>query len=116
MTEEKWEQLTEMTTKNFPGAKLSREDIVVETTEGDQKQEGSRDVLEFEHPDGKKYRVVRENRPVVLEKKQHFSHRAGDTARTEYKFSDTEFSHKLRVFKETGFEEWEEITLDKLGL
>ena len=37
-------------------------------------------------------------------------------AQTQYKFSETEFSHKLRVYKEEGFEEWDEITLDKLGL
>ena len=115
MNDDRWEQLVEMVQKNFRRAALRQEDLLVETGEGTSKQ-GTKDVLEFTHSDGKRYRLVRENRPVVLEKKQHFSHRMGDTARTEYKFSATEFSHKLKVYKETDFDEWEEITLDSLGL
>lgn len=115
MTDEKWEQLVDMTKKNFENVELFSEDLIVETGDGPQKQ-GTQDVLLFDHPSEDKYKLVRENRPVVLEKKEHYSHRAGDTARTEYKFSDTEFSHKLRVFKEVDFEEWEEVTLDRLGL
>ena len=65
---------------------------------------------------GDTYKLVRENRPVVLEKKGLYSHRAGQSAQTQYKFSETEFSHKLKVYKEMGFEDWEEVTLDKLGL
>ncbi|MBI3232223.1 MAG: hypothetical protein HYZ51_04055 [Candidatus Doudnabacteria bacterium] len=115
MHNDRWQQLTEIARKNFKRANLHTEDLIMETQDGPIKQ-GTKDILEFDHPDGKKYRLVRENRPVVLEKKQYFSHRMGDTARTEYKHSETEFSHKLRVYKETGFDEWEEITLDRLGL
>jgi hypothetical protein len=71
--------------------------------------------LIFENGQGK-FKVVRENRPLILEKKMHYSHRPGDTARTEYKLSETEVTHKLRVYKEVDFDEWEEVTLDKLGL
>ena len=115
MTDDKWQELVELAQKNFKGAKLSQEDLIMETPEGPQKQ-GTQDVLVFEHPDGDRYKLVRENRPVVLEKKEMFSHRAGQSAQTQYKFSQTEFSHKLRVFKEVDFDEWEEITLDSLGL
>ena len=45
-----------------------------------------------------------------------YSHRQGDTAHSEYKLSETEFSHRIRVYKEEGFDDWEEVTLDKLGL
>ncbi len=115
MTDEKWEQLVEMIQKNFIGVKVSVEDIIVETEDGTQNR-GNKNIVEFNHPDGLKYRVVRENRPMVLEKKEHFSHRMGDTARVEYKHSQIEFTHKLKVYKETNFDEWEEITLDRLGL
>lgn len=115
MIEEKWQQLVEVAQKNFKNVQVLLEDLVIETSDGPQKR-GTQDVLIFDHPAGGRYKLVRENHPVVLEKKEHFSHRAGDTARTEYKFSDKEFSHKLRVYKETGFEEWEEVTLDNLGL
>ena len=115
MQDDRWQQLTEMARKNFKNVNLHSEDLIMETQDGPIKQ-GTKDILEFDHADGDRYRLVRENRPVVLEKKEHFTHRMGATARTEYKHSDTEFSHKLRVFKETGFDEWDEITLDSLGL
>lgn len=86
----------------------------METEDGPVKQ-GNQNLLEFEHPAGGRYRLVRENKPVVLEKKELYSHRAGQSAQTQYKFSETEFSHRLRVFKEVDYE-WEEVTLDKLGL
>ena len=112
MDNEKWQQIVDMAKANFDDVELSTEDITVETQDGPVKQ-GTVDVLIFENDSGR-FKLVRENRPVVLEKKEHFSHRMGDTARTEYKFSETEYSHKLRVYKETGYEEWEEITLERL--
>ena len=115
MNDEKWEALVEMAKKNFLEVVLKNEDLIKNTPEGE-KVEGTQDILEFEHSGGERYRLVRENRPAVLDKKQFFSHRMGDTARTEYKFSDTEFSHKLKVYKEVDMDEWEEITLDSLGL
>jgi hypothetical protein len=115
MTDDKWQQLVEMANKNFKGVSLTEEDLILETSDGPQKQ-GTQNILIFEHPSGDRYKLVRENRPVVLEKKEMYSHRAGQSAQTKYKFSETEFAHKLKVFKETGFDEWEEITLDKLGL
>ncbi len=73
------------------------------------------DILIFDRA-GDTYKLVRENRPVVLEKKMLHSKRAGDTAQIEYKFSDTEFSHKLHVYKETDSGDWDEISTESLGL
>lgn len=115
MQDDKWQELVETAQKHFQNAQLSKEDLIMETQDGPVNQ-GTQDILVFTHPSGDKYKLVRENRPVVLEKKELFSHRAGQSAQTQYKFSQTEFSHKLRVFKEADFDEWEEITLDSLGL
>ena len=115
MQDDKWQNLIDIARKNFKNVSLTKEDLIMETQDGPIKQ-GTQDVLVFTHPSGDKYRLVRENRPVVLGKKEMYSHRAGQSAQTQYKFSETEFSHKLRVYKEEGFDEWEEITLDKLGL
>jgi len=115
MQDERWQQLIEMARTHFKNVQLSKEDIIAETEDGPQKR-GTQDVLQFEHLSGDKYKLVRENKPVVLEKKELYSHRAGQSAQTQYKFSETEFSHKLRVYKEVGFDEWDEITLERLGL
>ena len=114
MQDEKWEELVEAAKKHFKNVSLATEDLIMDTQDGPVKQ-GTQDILIFENPGGK-FKVVRENRPVVLEKKELYSHRAGQSAQTQYKFSQTEFSHKLRVYKEADFEEWDEVTLDKLGL
>jgi hypothetical protein len=114
MTDEKWEELVDIAQKNFKFVKLRTEDLIMDTPEGPQRQ-GTQDILEFENPSGR-FQVVRENKPVVLEKKMTYSHRMGDTAHTEYKLSETQLSHKIRVYKEEGFDDWEEITLDKMGL
>lgn len=115
MQDDKWQDLTEAAKKHFKNVFLRLEDLIVDTSDGPVKQ-GTQDVLEFDHSDGKRYRLVRENKPVVLEKKELYSHRAGQSAQTQYKFSETELSHKLKVYKEVDFDEWEEVTLDKLGL
>src|SRR6185295_14891224 len=113
MQDEKWQQLVEAAQKHFKNVSLTLEDLIMDTQDGPIKS-GTQDVLIFENPSGR-YRLIRENKPVVLEKKELYSHRAGQSAQTQYKFSETEFSHKLRVYKEVDFE-WEEVTLDKLGL
>jgi hypothetical protein len=115
MTDEKWRDLTETAEKHFKNAKLSAEDLIMDTQDGPVKQ-GTQDVLVFDLPQGGRYKLVRENRPVVLEKKELYSHRGGSAAQTQYKFSQTEFSHRLRVYKEVDFDDWEEVTLDSLGL
>ena len=113
MQDDRWQQLVEMAQEHFKNVKLVSEEIILQTEDGPQ-QRGSKDILTFENASGR-FKLERENKPVVLGKTEHFSHRMGDTARTEYKFSETELSHKLRVYKEVDFEDWEEVTLDKLG-
>ena len=114
MVNEKWEELVEAAKKHFKNVSLTQEDLIMDTQDGPVKQ-GTQDILIFENAAGK-FKLSRENKPVVLEKKELYSHRAGQSAQTQYKFSETEFSHKLRVYKEVDYDEWEEVTLDKLGL
>lgn len=112
MQNEQWEQLLENLTAKFPKAQVLEETI-------DDGFTGSRgvhaDVVIFDAPHGR-FKLVRETRPLVLEKKELYSHRPGDTARTEYKVSDSEFTHKLRLYKESDDLEWDEVALDQLGL
>lgn len=115
MTDDKWQQLVETAKKNFMRVDLTAEDLIVDTAEGPEKR-GTQDVLMFTVPNVGRYKLVRENKPIVLEKKELYSHRGGSAAQTQYKFSQTEFSHRLRVYKEIDFDDWEEVTLDTLGL
>ena len=114
MNDDRWQQIVEMAQKNYEDVELYTEPLIVDTPDGEEEQ-GTEDILEFDNAGGR-FRLVRQNKPAVLEKKQHYSHRQGDTARTEYVLSDTEMSHKLFVYKENMYGDWEEISLDKMGL
>lgn len=114
MTDERWQQFIEMAKDQFEGVEVTTEELTVQSIDGPEVR-GSVDILVFERG-GDTYRLERENRPVVLEKIEHHAKRPTDTARIEYKFSPTEFSHKLRVYKETDSGDWDEISSDSLGL
>jgi hypothetical protein len=108
MQNEQWEGLKEEISRKFKILEEKQEDLLMETNDGLVKQ-GIAEILVLETPLGR-VKLVRENRPVVLDKKFIYSHRAGQSARTEYTFSDTEFSHKLRAYKwNEDDDEWKEI-------
>ena len=70
---------------------------------------GKVEVLIFFTPIGK-VKLTRESKPVVLDKKEFYSHQQGKAARIEYKFSDTEFSHKIKAYKwDDDNDNWKEI-------
>jgi hypothetical protein len=114
MTDERWEEFVESAKQRFEDVDVKNEPW--EESFGGQATSGTNNAVEFTMPGtGDRYKVVRENKPVVLDKKQHYSHRQGDTARTEYVLSDTELSHKIRVYKE-DYGDWDEVRADSLGL
>lgn len=115
MTDERWEQFVDDSQNKFEDVGISAE--AWEEDRNGEITSGVNNVVEFSLPGtGDRYKVVRENRPVVLDKKQHFSHRQGDTARTEYVLSETEQSHKIKVYKEDDYGDWAEVRAESLGL
>lgn len=115
MTDERWEEFTETAQDRFENVGITLEKL--EDDKGFPVENGTKNVVELTMPStGDRYQVVRENKPAVIDKKQHYSHRQGDTARTEYILSDTEFSHKVRVYKENDYGDWEEVRAESLGL
>jgi hypothetical protein len=58
--------------------------------------------------------LQRTSKPVVLERKIHFSKRAGDVADEEFVYSETEKSHRVQLFEWTG-EEWEEVDFRQIA-
>jgi hypothetical protein len=105
MQDDKWEQLVESIQSKFTVIEHRTEDIEEEA------YTVTEDILVFEGDQGR-FRIVRETKPLLLDKKQHYTHRPGDTARTEYVFSETEVSQRVRVYRENNFGDWEEISSD----
>ncbi len=105
---DKWEQLKEELKRKFKIEDEHVENLTVPTSEGEVVA-GKAEVIIFETPMGK-IKLAYESKPVVLGKKEIYSHQQGKSARTEYQFSETEFSHKLKAYKwDDDTEEWKEI-------
>ncbi len=115
MTNDRWEEFLETAQEKFTDVGITIEQW--EEDYGGKNISGANNVVEFSLPaTGDRYKVIRENRPVILEKKNHYSHRAGDTARVEYVLSETELTHKIKVYKENDYGEWDEVRAESLGL
>jgi hypothetical protein len=109
-----WEQIKENVKSKFEVEDEGTEDLQMETQDGLIKQ-GKSEFLVAHTPLGK-IKLAFETRPLVLDKKEHYSHRAGQAARTEYVFSDTEKTHKLKAYKWNDLEErWDEIDASKFS-
>lgn len=108
MQDDKWEALKEELKRKFKVQDEHFEDLIMQTADGPVVG-GKVEVIIFESPIGK-IKLTRESKPVVLDKKMIYSHQQGKSARTEYTFSDTEFSHKIKAYKwNDDNDEWKEI-------
>lgn len=114
MTDDRWQALVDQAQKNFENVSYETEDLLVETEDGLVKQ-GTKDVLEFQNDIGQ-FRIIREIKPKVLEKKMHYSHQQGKGAQAEYVFSDTETVKQVRFFMLDDLDEWKEIDSSYLGV
>ncbi len=101
MTDEKWETLVEQIQRKF-GIEARTQNEPVEDA-------GVREIVVFKTPAGK-MKLERISRPIVIDKKIHYSKRAGSGRTVEYTYSPTEKSHRERLYRWTG-SEWEELDL-----
>ncbi len=114
MQDEKWEPLKEELKRKFKVESEHFEDLITQTADGPVVS-GKAEVIVFESPIGK-IKLVRESKPVVLDKKEFYSHQQGKAARTEYTFSETEFSHKLKAYKWDDYnDDWKEMDAGAFG-
>src|SRR6266566_3949454 len=114
MQDDKWEALKEELKRKFKVEDEHFEDLMVQTADGPVVS-GKAEVIIFETPMGK-VKLARESKPVVLGKKEFYSHQQGKAARVEYEFSDTEFSHKIKAYKwDDDNDEWKEIDAAAFG-
>lgn len=114
MTDDKWDLLIEQAKVNFDDVSVYTEDLIVETEDGPIRH-GTQDVLEFSTDHGV-FRVIRENKSRMLEKKTHHFNRQSDTSESEYTFSDSEFTHKIRIFALDEDDEFKELESSDLNI
>ena len=108
MSPEKWEEIKMMATKQFEVEDEGVEDLLVETADGPVKQ-GTAEFVIFKSPMGRT-KLQFQTKAKLEGKEYHFSHRAGTSARVEYKFSEDEVVHTFKVYKYDDLDdEWSEI-------
>lgn len=67
-------------------------------------------------PQGK-MKLARTTRPLVVDKKMHFSNRAGGGTHVEYVYSKTESTSRVRLFRwNEGTTDWEEVDAGDFGV
>ncbi|MBD3247966.1 hypothetical protein GF382_01590 [Candidatus Falkowbacteria bacterium] len=102
MTSEKWKQILGNILDNFEVEEHEEEHI-------DEMGGIDLEYVIFKSPLGR-VKLEYEEKPVVLDKKTTYSHRAGSETSVEYVYSETEKSQRMKAYKwdEAG-DEWEEM-------
>jgi len=90
VNDERWYEMTERIRDTF---KVTR-DVEHPLAPGP----GRIEEIEFEGPGGR-MRLERVSRPVVLERRSHYSKRASAGASEEFVYSDTEMSHRVTFYR-----------------
>lgn len=97
MTEEKWSEIQDMIKEKF----VILEEITepIELLVGPEKLQkiGDKEIIIFTGPMGKT-KIEYIVKPVVLDKKEHYSKRMGTNAATEFILSDTEFVRRIEGY------------------
>jgi hypothetical protein len=105
---DRWIQLKESLKGRFEIEEEGTEDLMMNTSDGPMKH-GTVEFLVMQTPVGR-VKLACEIKPLVLDKKYVSSHRAGQNARTEYEFSESEKTYKLKAYKWNDIDEsWDEI-------
>ncbi len=91
MTDEKWEAMVRQILRKFNVSEHTR-------GEPEPRDQAVREVLLFEGPTGP-MKLERVTRPLVLEKKPIYSHRAGSGMNYEFIYHPTEKTHRETLFR-----------------
>ena len=106
MHDERWEELVnqiELKLKIYEKKSVTAPDGKTKT-----------ETIIFLGPEGK-MKLERISKPLVVDKKMHYSKRIGSAPSVEYVYSPTERVQRVQLFKWSEKEkDWEEVRLDRL--
>lgn len=108
MNDQRWEEVLRRLDKLFG-------DLEFDETE-DEESHAVTESVAWESPQGR-MRLTRTTRPLVVDKKMHYSNRVGGGTHVEYVYSKTETSSRVRLFRwVSARNDWEEIDAAELGV
>jgi hypothetical protein len=114
MTQERWDNLTEMIEAKFGIDERHTEELDLGEDAAKKPIKGEKEVIEFQGPMGK-MKLERITKPLVLDKKTRYTRRIGSQTKVDYVYSETEKTHRLKVYRFIN-EEWEEVKADTFGI
>ena len=107
MNDQRWEEVLKRLDRQFGGLEFDE-------TEEEETQTVTESVA-WQSPQGR-MKLTRTTRPLVVDKKMHYSHRIGGGTSVEYVYSKTESTSRIRLFKwSESLNDWEEIDAGALG-
>jgi hypothetical protein len=107
MNDQRWEEVLKRLDRQFGGLEFDE-------TEEEETRTVTESVV-WTSPQGR-MKLTRTTRPLVVDKKLHYSHRIGGGSNVEYVYSKTESTSRIRLFRWSGTtSDWEEIDASALG-
>jgi hypothetical protein len=107
MIKEKWENTKSMIKDKFQILEEKIEPMEFKTGLDTSQKIGDKEVIIFLSPIGK-VKLEYITKPVIIEKKEHYSKRMGTAANTEYILSETDFVQRMEAYLEKD-NEWQKI-------
>jgi hypothetical protein len=106
MNDQRWEEVLRRLDKHFGNLEFDE-------TEDEETHAVSESVI-WTSPQGK-MKLVRTTRPLVVDKKTHYSNRAGGGTHVEYVYSKTESTSRIRLFRWSDPQnDWDEVDASSL--
>lgn len=114
MNDEKWGDVVNLIEQKFEVLDKTKEENPIGDDFGEEKATEKIETIIFNGSLGK-IKVERTTRPIILDKKSHYTKRMGTSAQTEIIYSKDEFSHKFKAYKWDDIDnDWVEIEAGKL--
>jgi len=114
MNDEKWGDIVELVEQKFGIIERNKEEVPIGDDFEEDKSREKIDSVIFNGPLGK-MKIQRITRPVILDKKAHYTKTIGKGAQVEITYSDSETTSKVKAFKWDDIDKnWVEIEADKL--
>jgi hypothetical protein len=108
MNDQRWEEVLRRLDKSFG-------DLEFDEIEDEETQAVTETVV-WSGPQGK-MKLARTTRPLVVDKKTHFSNRAGGGTHVEYIYSKTESTSRVRLYRwNEATSDWVEVDAAELGV
>ena len=102
MNEEKWGEIVDLIEQKFGVLEKHEEEAPIGDDFEDDKANEKTESIIFDGPLGR-MKIQRIIRPVILDKKVHYSKRIGMRSQVEITYSEDEFTQKMKAFK------WDDI-------